>query len=92
MSIALSARVLSFGASVEACRHFLSMLERQREGIAKAKAEGKYKGRKPTGEDKTTELRRLVEAEGVAVPEAAKRLGIGRATAYRLIQRAPAVA
>ncbi|MFP3632530.1 recombinase family protein, partial [Burkholderia sp. SIMBA_045] len=24
------------------------MLERQREGIAKAKAEGKYKGRKPT--------------------------------------------
>ncbi|RAZ82373.1 recombinase family protein [Cereibacter johrii] len=68
------------------------MLERQREGIAKAKAEGKYKGRKPTGEDKTTELRRLVEAEGVAVPEAAKRLGIGRATAYRLIQRTPAAA
>jgi len=25
------------------------MLERQREGIAKAKGEGKYKGRKPTG-------------------------------------------
>jgi len=24
------------------------MLERQREGIAKAKADGKYKGRKPT--------------------------------------------
>jgi DNA invertase Pin-like site-specific DNA recombinase len=24
------------------------MLERQREGIAKAKGEGKYKGRKPT--------------------------------------------
>jgi DNA invertase Pin-like site-specific DNA recombinase len=29
------------------------MLERQREGIAKAKAEGKYKGRKPTARAKT---------------------------------------
>jgi DNA invertase Pin-like site-specific DNA recombinase len=28
------------------------MLERQREGIAKAKAEGKYKGRKPTARAK----------------------------------------
>ena len=29
------------------------MLERQREGIAKAKSEGKYKGRKPTARAKT---------------------------------------
>src|SRR3546814_11163110 len=29
------------------------MLERQREGIAKAKAEGKYKGRAPTARAKT---------------------------------------
>jgi DNA invertase Pin-like site-specific DNA recombinase len=28
------------------------MLERQREGIAKAKADGKYKGRKPTAQAK----------------------------------------
>lgn len=62
------------------------MLERQREGIAKAKAEGKYRGRKPTGEDKAAELRRLVEVEGISPTEAAKRVGIGRATAYRLLQ------
>ena len=30
------------------------MLERQREGIAKAKAEGKYKGRKPRSLPATT--------------------------------------
>jgi DNA invertase Pin-like site-specific DNA recombinase len=35
------------------------MLERQREGIAKAKADGKYKGRKPTGVEKIEEIRRL---------------------------------
>jgi hypothetical protein len=35
------------------------MLERQREGIAAAKAEGKYKGRAPTARAKTAEIRRL---------------------------------
>jgi DNA invertase Pin-like site-specific DNA recombinase len=35
------------------------MLERQREGIAKAKAEGKYKGRAPTARAKAGEVRRL---------------------------------
>jgi DNA invertase Pin-like site-specific DNA recombinase len=34
------------------------MLERQREGIAKAKAEGKYKGRKPTARAKGGEVKR----------------------------------
>jgi hypothetical protein len=32
------------------------MLERQREGIARAKAEGKYKGRKPTAKAKSAEV------------------------------------
>ena len=36
------------------------MLERQREGIAKAKAEGKYKGRKPTAMAKTDEVMALI--------------------------------
>src|SRR5262249_35923718 len=36
------------------------MLERQREGIAKAKAEGKYKGRAPTARAKAPEIRRLL--------------------------------
>jgi DNA invertase Pin-like site-specific DNA recombinase len=60
------------------------MLERQREGIAKAKAEGKYKGRKPTAQKKGDEARRLA-AEGVRPVEIAARLGISRASAYRLL-------
>jgi DNA invertase Pin-like site-specific DNA recombinase len=35
------------------------MLERQREGIAKAKAEKKYKGRVPTARAKAAEVRQL---------------------------------
>src|SRR5688572_21528998 len=35
------------------------MLERQREGIAKAKAEGRYKGRKPMARAKTNEIKAL---------------------------------
>ena len=41
------------------------MLERQREGIAKAKAEGKYKGRKPTARAKT-DMVKLALDEGVS--------------------------
>ena len=36
------------------------MLERQREGIAKAKADGKYQGRLPTARRKTADVLRLV--------------------------------
>ena len=36
-----------------------TMLERQREGIAKAKAEGKYKGRKPTARAKADDAVRM---------------------------------
>lgn len=60
------------------------MLERQREGIAKAKAEGKYKGRKPTAQAKAEEVKALA-AEGVGATEIAKRLGIGRASVYRVL-------
>jgi hypothetical protein len=42
------------------------MLERQREGIAKAKAEGKYKGRSPTAKAKAKEVLAM-HAEGVGV-------------------------
>lgn len=61
------------------------MLERQREGIAKAKAEGKYLGRKPTDADKVAEIKRLV-AEGLSPTEAAGRVGVARATAYRALK------
>lgn len=39
------------------------MLERQREGIAKAKAEGKYKGRKPTAMSKARTIRELASRD-----------------------------
>jgi len=64
------------------------MLERQREGIAKAKGEGRYKGRKPTARAKAGEVRRL-HGQGVRPTEIAKRLGIGRASVYRVLQAEP---
>ncbi|WKW50614.1 recombinase family protein [Rhodomicrobium lacus] len=60
------------------------MLERQRDGIAKAKAEGKYKGRKPTAMAKADEVDALLRA-GVTPTEVARRLGIGRSSVYRVI-------
>jgi DNA invertase Pin-like site-specific DNA recombinase len=60
------------------------MLTRQREGIAKAKAEGKYKGRKPTARAKAEAVKKLL-AEGVSATETAKRLGIGRRSIYRIL-------
>src|SRR5947207_947053 len=60
------------------------MLERQKEGVARAKAEGKYKGRKPTARAKAAEVRAL-KAEGVRPVDIARRLGIGRASVYRIL-------
>lgn len=60
------------------------MLERQREGIAKAKAEGKYRGRVPTAQRKAAEVLKL-KAEGVGAVEIARRLSIGRASVYRIV-------
>jgi len=59
------------------------MLERQREGIAKAKADGKYKGRKPTAQAKAADVMAL-QREGVGPSEIARRLNIGRASVYRI--------
>jgi DNA invertase Pin-like site-specific DNA recombinase len=60
------------------------MLERQREGIAKAKAEGKYRGRQPTARAKAGEVMAM-KAEGVRPVDIARRLGIGRASVYRVL-------
>lgn len=60
------------------------MLERQREGIAKAKAEGKYKGRVPTAQRQGAEVHRLKE-EGVRPVEIARRLSMSRASVYRVL-------
>lgn len=66
------------------------MLERQREGIAKAKAAGKYKGRKPTARAKAEQILSL-RKEGIGGTEIAKRLGIGRASVYRVLNGAGGV-
>ena len=61
------------------------MLERQREGIAKAKAQGKYKGRAPTARRKAADVVRL-KAAGKKADQIAKELGIGRASVFRILK------
>jgi DNA invertase Pin-like site-specific DNA recombinase len=57
--------------------------ERQLEGIAKAKAAGVYKGRKPSiDRDAVAQLR----AEGLGPSAIAAKLGIGRASVYRAFE------
>ncbi|MCP1591977.1 DNA invertase Pin-like site-specific DNA recombinase [Methylorubrum extorquens] len=60
------------------------MLERQREGIAKAKAEGAYKGRKPTARAKAEEIRALA-AQGLSMGAIAAQLGIGKGSVHRVL-------
>ena len=57
--------------------------ERQLEGIKAAKAKGVYKGRKPSIDP--AEVRRLHEAEKLGASAIARRLGIGRASVYRVL-------
>ena len=61
--------------------------ERQMEGIQAAKARGVYKGR-PRSID-ASEIRRLL-GEGLGASAVAKRLGIGRASVYRLAKHGAA--
>lgn len=58
--------------------------ERQMEGIAKAKAAGVYKGRKPSVDGEA--IRRL-HREGTRPVDIARRLGIGRASVYRYLPK-----
>lgn len=60
--------------------------ERQMEGIAKAKAAGVYKGRKPSVDVAAV---REMRASGVGPVEIARRLGIGRASVYRALETRP---
>ena len=61
------------------------MLERQREGIAKAKAEGKYRGRKPTARAMAAEVMQM-QRDGVTKEAIAATLGIGVASVYRVLR------
>ena len=68
------------------------MLERQREGVAKAKAEDvnkrfedrKYKGRAPTVRKQSDEILQLLD-DGVKPAHVAKQLGIARSSVYRMV-------
>jgi DNA invertase Pin-like site-specific DNA recombinase len=59
------------------------MLERQREGIAKAKAEGKYKGRKPTARAQAAQAAEVnaLKADGLLRSKSR----VGRARVYRVL-------
>ncbi len=61
------------------------LAERRAYGIAKAKSEGKYKGRKPTARAKTPEVLKLKE-RGFRPDEIAKQLEIGRASVFRILR------
>ncbi len=61
------------------------MLERQREGVARAKAEGKYRGRVPTAQRKGAEVV-LLRGQGVKPEEIAAKLGISQAQVFRVLK------
>lgn len=65
------------------------MLERQKAGIAKAKAEGRYKGRAPTARAKADLVRRL-KADGRTIPEIVRETGVSRTSVYRALNEAEA--
>lgn len=60
------------------------MLERQREGVNKAKSEGKYTGRKPI-DDKRKALILELDKQGLTRSKIAKSVGVGQATVYRVL-------
>jgi DNA invertase Pin-like site-specific DNA recombinase len=61
--------------------------ERQREGIAKAKAEGRYLGRRPIARAKANEAIALFR-QGHSVSSVAKELEFGRRSVYRALESA----
>jgi DNA invertase Pin-like site-specific DNA recombinase len=67
-----------------ACWEREIMLERQREGIAKAKADGKYKGRKPTVAVQLNAIRTM-HAAGAKPAHIARQLGVARSSVYRML-------
>jgi DNA invertase Pin-like site-specific DNA recombinase len=65
------------------------MLERQLEGIAKAKADGKYKGRAPTARNQTDAVLKM-KAAGHKPAVITEELGISMASYFRIIAKAAA--
>ncbi|MBF0391484.1 MAG: recombinase family protein [Alphaproteobacteria bacterium] len=96
--VALKATEQPIDTATSAGKAFLDMLgvfaefetnlrrERQMEGIARAKAKGVYKGRKPSIDP--AEVQRLRTEEKLGPTAIAQRLGIGRASVYRVLAAA----
>ena len=59
--------------------------ERQRQGIALAKARGVYRGRKPVDTERLEEAKHRI-ASGVPKTKVAKDLKIGRTTLYKYLK------
>lgn len=78
--------VTMFGAVAQFERELL--LSRQREGIAKAKADGKYRGRVPTARRQSGRVVDL-HASGKGATAIAAEIGISRASVYRILSSRP---
>lgn len=79
--------VTMFGAVAQFERELL--LARQREGITKAKADGKYRGRVPTARRLAPEVRDMRTA-GLKPSAIATRLKMSRSSVYRILAEASA--
>ena len=62
------------------------MLERQKVGIAKAKADGKYKGRKPTATEVKNKILEKAHTTKLTRQQIATEVGCGIATVYRVLK------
>jgi DNA invertase Pin-like site-specific DNA recombinase len=74
-----------FGAVAELEREYI--LQRQREGIAIAKVNGAYKGRKPLERPNMESVLSLWREGKITATEAMKRLNVSRSTFYRRAKR-----
>ena len=74
-----------FGAVAELERDYI--LQRQREGIAIAKQQGKYTGRKPVEHPDMDKVMALWRAGEITATEAMRRLNMSKSTFYRHVQR-----
>ncbi len=63
------------------------MLERQREGIARAKSLGRYQGRAPTARRLAPQVREM-RSTGIAARDIAAKLGISRSSVHRILSEA----
>ena len=64
------------------------MLERQAVGVAKAKAEGKYKGRPALSESVTARVLELKATTTLKAEEIAKLTELGVSTVYKILAKA----